>query len=103
VVEGAHDTRGVGASQEGAIRENVQDYVRGAENLSPIAVSRDKAQQTVELCHGMSGGAGLGAGEVAGGGQDPSVDALAIVQQIAYDYLAKGGRSAVGRWGEAEP
>jgi hypothetical protein len=87
VVEGAHDTRGVGARQEGGIGENVQDHVRGAENLSPIAVSRDIAQQTAELGHGVDRGAKLGAGKVASGGQDPPVDAPAIVQQIAYGYL----------------
>ncbi len=80
MVKGAHDTRGVGARQEGGIRENVEDHIGGAENLAPIAVSRDIAQQTVELGHGVEGGAGLGAGEVAGGGEDPPVDTPAIVQ-----------------------
>jgi hypothetical protein len=58
----------------------------------------------------------LGAGEVAGGGQDPPVDTPAIVQQIAYGYLkffalgrcSEGGQvgsgtlgrgGAVVRWG----
>ncbi len=79
----------------------------------PIAVCRNIPQQTVQVGHGVSGGAGLGAGEVAGGGENPPVDAPAIVQQIAYSYLqffalgrcseGRGDRSEVGRWGEAEP
>ncbi len=87
MVEGANDTRGVGARQEGGIRENVEDHVGGTENLAPIAVCRDIPQQTFEFGHGVGGGAGLGAGEVTGGGEDPPVDALAIVQQIACGDL----------------
>ncbi len=105
MMEAAHDTHGVGARQEESIRENVKDHIGGAENLAPIAVSRDISQKTLELGHGVSGDAGLGAGEVAGGGQDPPVDAPAIVQQIAYGYLKllhwtgveRGGRSEVRR------
>jgi hypothetical protein len=99
VVKGAHDTCGVGARQEGGIRENVEDHVGVAENIALIAVSRDISQQTVELGHGVGGGAGLGPGEVAGGGQDPSVDTPAIVQQIAYGYLKffALGRCSEGR------
>jgi hypothetical protein len=50
-------------------------------------MGRHISQQAVEFGHSVGGGAGLGAGEVAGGGEDPPVDTPAIVQQIAYGYL----------------
>jgi hypothetical protein len=87
VVEGANHTGGIEARQEGGIRENVENHIGGTENLAPIAVCRNIPQQTVQVGHGVSGGAGLAAGEVAGGGEDPPVEAPAIVQQLAYGYL----------------
>ena len=110
MVEGANDTRGVGTRQEGGIRENVKDHVGGTEYLPPIAMGRHIPQQTVEFGHSVSGGAGLGAGEVAGGGEDPPVDTPAIVQQIVYGDLGffvlgrcdeggQVGRGTLGRGG----
>jgi hypothetical protein len=73
VVEGVKHTGGMRTRQEGGIQENVEDHIEGTPSNGPG--------------HGVSGGAGLGACEVAGGGEDPPVDAPAIVQQIAYGYL----------------
>ena len=65
-------------------------------------MGRHIPQQTVEFGHSVSGGAGLGAGEVAGGGEDPPVDTPAIVQQIAYgdlEFFALGRCSEGGQVG----
>jgi hypothetical protein len=79
-----------------------KDHVGGTENLAPIAMGRHIPQQTVEFGHSVSGGAGLGAGEVAGGGENPPVDTPAIVQQIAYgdlEFFALGRCSEGGQVG----
>jgi hypothetical protein len=77
----------LGRDKKEASERTSRTISEGRKILRPFAVSRDISQQTVELGHGVGGGAGLGAGEVTGGGQDPPVDAPAIVQQIAYGYL----------------
>ncbi len=92
-MEGVKHTGGIGTRQEGGIQENVEDHIEGTPSNGPG--------------HGVSGGAGLGAGEVAGGGEDPPVDAPAIVQQIAYGYLqflalsrcSEGGKIGSGTLG----
>jgi hypothetical protein len=47
----------------------------------------DEAKETVKTGHGREGGGSLFSGEDAGGGEDASVHAAPVVEQVAYCYL----------------
>jgi hypothetical protein len=77
---------------------DAKDHVGSPIDLASIRMRGDEAQETVKAGHGREGGGGLFRGEGAGRGEDPSVHAPPVVQQVAYCYLQFLGLGGCG-WG----
>ena len=77
----------VGPGEERSIGEDVERHRGRPEDLQAVAMGCDKAKETVEICHGGTGGSGLGAGQRTGGGEHATVDAATVIQEIANGYL----------------
>jgi len=77
---------------------DAQDHIGSPIDLAPIRMGRDKAEETVETGHGGEGGGDLFGGESTGRGEDASVNAAPVIEQVAYRYLQFLGLGGCG-WG----
>jgi hypothetical protein len=66
---------------------DAQDHIGCPIDLASIRMRRDKGQETVKAGHSGEGGRDLFRGQSTGRGEDASVNAAPVVEQVAYGYL----------------
>ncbi len=62
-------------------------------------MGRHESQEALQVCHGVLGGSGLGAGQRAGGGENTAVNTAAVIKQVANGYLQLLLLGGGGGWG----
>ena len=87
MVERPGHAASVGPGKERSVGHDVKGHCRGPEDFHSVAMSGREAKKAVQVGHGRQSGMGLCAGQRTGSGEDATIDAPRVVQEIADCYL----------------